>query len=96
MKQYYVYIITNKSGTLYTGVTNDLTRRIYEHKQGIGGHFTSRYRVTGLLYFEGTRDIHAALAREKQLKGWRRARKLELIAKHNPKWADLSADWDIS
>jgi putative endonuclease len=96
MKQYYVYIMTNHSGTLYTGVTNDLTRRIYEHKQGQGGRFTSRYRVTGLLYFEETRDIHAALAREKQLKGWRRARKLELIAKDNPKWVDLSADWDIS
>jgi len=96
MKQYYVYIMTNQSGTLYTGVTNDLTRRIYEHKQGIGGQFTSRYRVTKLLYFEETRDILAAPAREKQLKGWRRARKLELITKDNPKWVDLSANWDIS
>jgi putative endonuclease len=69
MKQYYVYIMTNQSGTLYTGVTNDLTRRIYEHRQGEGGHFTSRYRITRLLHFEETRDIHAALDREKQLKG---------------------------
>jgi putative endonuclease len=91
-----MYIMTNQSGTLYTGVTNDLARRIYEHKQGIGGQFTSRYRVTGLLYFEETRDIHAALAREKQAKGWTRAKKLELIATDNPKWMDLSADWDIS
>jgi putative endonuclease len=96
MKQYYVYIMTNQSGTLYTGVANNLTRRIYEHKQGQGGRFTSRYRVTELLYFEETRDFHAALPREKQLKGWRRARKLELIAKDNPKWVDLSANWDIS
>ena len=96
MKQYYVYIMTNQSGTLYTGVTNDLTRRIHEHKQGKDGQFTSRYRITRLLYFEETRDIHAALAREKQLKGWTRARKLELIATENPKWVDLSTAWDIS
>jgi putative endonuclease len=96
MKQYYVYIMTNRSGTLYTGVTNDLSRRIYEHKQGKGGQFTSKYHVKSLLYFEETRDIHAALAREKQLKGWTRGKKLELIATDNPKWVDLSADWDIS
>ncbi|MCW5784165.1 MAG: GIY-YIG nuclease family protein [Nitrospirales bacterium] len=96
MKQYYVYIMTNQSGTLYTGVTNDLTRRIYEHRQGEAGHFTTRYRITRLLYFEETRDIHAALDREKQLKGWTRAKKLELINTNNPKWVDLSADWDMS
>jgi putative endonuclease len=88
--------MTNQSGTLYTGVTNDLTRRIDEHKQGKGGQFTSRYRIIRLLYFEETRDIHAALAREKQLKGWTRAKKLELIAKDNPKWLDLSLNWDRS
>ncbi|WNM58352.1 GIY-YIG nuclease family protein [Candidatus Nitrospira allomarina] len=96
MKQYYVYIMTNQSGTLYTGITNDLIRRIYEHRQGQGGHFTSRYRITRLLYFEETRDIHAALTREKQLKGWTRTKKLELIVTVNPKWEDLSTDWDIS
>ena len=96
MKQYSVYIMTNKSGTLYIGVTNDLTRRMYEHKQGLGGQFTTRYRITQLLYFEETRDIHAALAREKQLKGWTRAKKLELIASDNPRWIDLSADWEHS
>ena len=96
MKQYYVYIMTNKSGTLYIGVTNDLTRRIYEHKQGIGGQFTTRYRISRLLYFEETRDIHAALAREKQLKGWTRAKKLELIASDNPQWVDRSIDWESS
>ena len=96
MKQYYVYIMTNKSGTLYIGVTNDLARRMYEHKNGLGGQFTTRYRITRLLYFEETRDVHAALAREKQLKGWTRAKKLELIASDNPQWVDLSADWESS
>jgi len=96
MKQYYVYIMTNKSGTLYIGVTNDLTRRLHEHKHGIGGKFTTRYRITRLLYFEETRDVHAALAREKQLKGWTRAKKLKLIALDNPQWVDRSTDWDSS
>ena len=96
MKQYFVYIMTNKSGTLYIGITNDLTRRTHEHKQGIGGKFTTRYRITRLVHFEETRDIHAALAREKQLKGWSRAKKLELIASDNPQWVDLSAGWDSS
>ncbi|MDT3778538.1 GIY-YIG nuclease family protein [Nitrospira sp. MA-1] len=95
MKQYYVYIMTNQSGTLYAGFTNDLTLRVYEHKYGKGSHFTSRYRITRLLYFEETGDIHAALAREKQLKGWTRIKKLALIATVNSKWTDLSADWDI-
>ena len=96
MKQYFVYIMTNKSGTLYIDITNDLTRRTYEHKQGIGGKFTTRYRITRLVHFEDTRDIHTALAREKQLKGWSRANKLELIASDNPQWVDLSAGWDSS
>ncbi|WP_342349661.1 GIY-YIG nuclease family protein [uncultured Nitrospira sp.] len=95
MKQYYVCIMTNQSGTLYTGVTNDLARRIYEHKEGQGGQFTSKYRITKLLYFEETRDIHAALSREKQIKGWTRAKKLELIATDNPEWKDLSEAWDV-
>ena len=94
MKQYYVYIMTNKSGRLYIGVTNDLTRRMYEHKNGLGGKFTTKYCINRLLYFEETRDIHAALAREKQLKGWSRAKKLELIASENPQWVDRSTDWE--
>jgi putative endonuclease len=96
MKRYYVNVMTNQSGTLYTGVTNDLLRRIDEHKQGKDGQFTSRYRITRLVYVEDTHDIHAALAREKQLKGLTRAKKLALIAKDNPKWVDLSTDWNIS
>jgi len=96
MKHYYVYIMTNKSGTLYIGVTNNLIRRTYEHKQGIGSQFTTKYRITRLLYFEETRDIHAAITREKKLKGWTRKKKLELIATENPKWLDLSEDWEHS
>ena len=93
MKQYYVYILTNRSGILYTGVTSDLARRVCEHKEGTGSRFTAKYRITRLLYFEETRDVHAALAREKELKGWTRAKKLELIASVNAKWVDLSAEW---
>ncbi len=92
MKRYYAYIMTNQSGTLYTGVTNNVTRRIYEHKQGVASHFTAKYRITRLLYVEETQDIHAALAREKQIKGWTRAKKLALIKSSNPHWKDLSAD----
>ena len=79
MKQYYVYILTNQSGTLYTGVTNNLTRRMEEHKQGIASQFTAKYRITRLVYVEDTQDVNAALAREKQIKGWTRAKKLALI-----------------
>lgn len=93
MKQDYVYIMTNRSGTLYTGVTNDLARRVCEHKEGTGSRFTAKYRLTRLRYFEETRNVQAALAREKQLKSWTRAQKLELIASVNAKWVDLSADW---
>ncbi|MDR4493341.1 MAG: GIY-YIG nuclease family protein [Nitrospirales bacterium] len=88
--------MTNKSGTLYTGVTNNLVRRISEHKQGKGSQFTTRYRITRLLHYEETRDIHVALAREKKLKGLTRAKKLELIHSTNPQWEDLSANWDIA
>ena len=92
MKQYFVYIMTNKSKTLYTGVTNDLTRRVAEHQQGLGGQFTKKYRITRLVYFKDTRDEQAALEREKQIKGWTRGRKIELIETENPEWKDLSAE----
>ena len=69
MKQYYVYIMTNRSRTLYTGVTSDLERRVYQHKQKLVPGFTARYRITRLVYFEVTQDIEAAIAREKQIKG---------------------------
>jgi putative endonuclease len=89
MRDYFVYIITNHSGTLYTGVTNDLTRRVYEHKTQAGDSFTRKYRMNKLLYFEQTGDILSAIEREKQIKGWRRSRKLDLIKSQNPRWIDL-------
>jgi putative endonuclease len=90
MRDYFVYIITNHSGTLYTGVTNDLTRRVYEHKTQAGGSFTKKYRMNKLLYFEQTGNILSAIEREKQIKGWIRSRKLELIKSQNPRWIDLA------
>jgi putative endonuclease len=92
-KSYFVYIMTNTSRTLYTGVTNDLQRRVYEHKHKLVPGFTSRYNITELVYFEETKDVHAAIEREKEIKGWRRAKKSQLIASANPKWTDLSAKW---
>ena len=93
MKQYYVYIMTNKSRTLYTGVTSDLGRRVYEHKRKLVPGFTSKYRITQLVYFEVTQDIYAAIAREKQIKGWLRGKKIALIESVNPEWKDLSIGW---
>jgi putative endonuclease len=93
MKQYYVYITASKSHVLYTGITNDLKRRIYEHKHKLIPGFTSKYNVDRLVHFEMTSDVHAALAREKQIKGWLRVKKIALIESSNPKWEDLSAEW---
>jgi len=93
MKHYYVYIMTNNSRTLYTGVTNNLERRVYEHKNKLVAGFTSRYNVTKLVYYEETNDVQVALAREKQIKGWLRARKIALIESENLKWKDLSLEW---
>lgn len=93
MRQYYVYIMTNKSGTLYTGVTDDLERRVYEHKQKLLPGFTSKYNITQLVYFEVTQDIEAAISREKQIKGWLRRKKIALIESVNPEWKDLSIGW---
>jgi putative endonuclease len=85
--QYYVYIMTNRSvTTLYTGVTNDLERRVYEHKHGLVNGFTKRYNVTRLVYYEATDDVRSAIEREKQLKGWLRQRKVALIESVNPRW----------
>jgi putative endonuclease len=93
MKQYYVYIMTSPSGTLYTGTTNNLKRRVYEHKHKLIEGFTQKYNVTRLVYFEETGDVSAAIAREKQIKGWRRSKKIALIESLNPKWQDLSDGW---
>ena len=89
-KQYYVYIMTNQRNTvLYTGMTNDLRRRAYEHRTGRGGGFTSRYNVVKLVYYEETGDVNAAIAREKRIKGGSRQKKLDLIEAMNPEWRDL-------
>ena len=95
-KEYYVYIMTNKSRTLYTGVTNNLMRRVYEHKNKLVPGFTSKYNIQFLVYYETGNDINAAIAREKQIKGWLRSKKIALIDSMNPKWKDLSEEWDIS
>lgn len=92
-KKYYVYILTNKlNTTLYIGVTNNLKRRIYEHKNKLVAGFTQKYNLTQLIYFEEYNDIEQALNREKQLKKWRRSKKEKLINKMNPKWRNLSED----
>jgi putative endonuclease len=88
--QNFVYIMTNKSGTLYTGVTNNLERRIYEHKHHLVKGFTNKYNIDKLVYFEETSDINAAISREKQIKGWLRKKKIALIESMNPGWKDLS------
>ena len=89
--QYFVYILTNKThSVLYTGVTNDLIRRIYEHKNHLDkGSFTDKYNVSKLIYFEQTADVNAAIEREKQIKSWKRDRKLALIMESNPRFLDL-------
>jgi len=93
MREYYVYILTNVSRTLYIGVTNDLLRRLEEHRCGIGSEFTKKYNVHQLAYYESTNSVWAAIEREKELKGWRRSRKIVLIEQTNPDWKDLAAEW---
>lgn len=95
-KEYYVYIMTNKSRTLYTGVTNNLMRRVDEHKKKLIKGFTSKYNIKYLVYYEMTTDIHTAIGREKQIKGWLRAKKIALINSMNPEWKDLSEEWFVS
>ena len=89
--QYYVYILSSTTNvTIYTGVTKDLIRRVYEHKHNLDPNsFTARYRVHKLVYFEETTDVRAAIAREKQIKGWSRKKKNQLIETTNPIWEDL-------
>ena len=90
VKHYYVYIMTNNYATLYTGVTNDLVRRVYEHKHKLVEGFTSKYGLTRLVWYQAGTDISAAIGREKQIKGWLRARKVALIESVNLNWEDLS------
>ncbi len=93
MKEYYVYIITNRyNNVLYVGVTNNLERRIYEHKNKLIEGFSKKYKLGKLVYFEIFHEINDALAAEKKIKGWLRSKKVELIESINPEWQDLSRD----
>jgi putative endonuclease len=93
MKKYFVYILSNKSGTLYVGVTNNLERRLYEHKNKLNQGFTSKYNISRLVYFKPTDDVTVAITREKKIKGMLRSKKIELIKTMNPGLIDLSEDW---
>lgn len=93
MNSYYVYILTNKNNTvLYIGMTNEIHRRIKEHKAGALDGFSKRYKTHKLVYYEKTNDVNSAIMREKNLKGWSRKKKEELINGINPEWNDLSED----
>jgi len=91
---FYVYIMASESGTLYVGMTNDLTRRAYEHQNGLNEGFTKKYSCHKLVYFEHFTDVYEAINREKQIKRWRRAKKQNLIRTINKPWRDLSLDWE--
>ena len=93
MRHSYVYIMSGRSDALYTGVTSILEKRASQHKQRAVDGFTRRYNLTSLVYYEIHEDMTAAIAREKQIKGWTRAKKIELIESVNPEWRDLSEDW---
>jgi putative endonuclease len=92
-RTYYVYIMAIKSRTLYTGVTDNLERRVFQHRAKLLPGFTARYNIDPLVYFDATGDVLAAIAREKQIKGWSRAKKIALIESVNRDWKDLSAGW---
>ncbi len=93
MKNYYVYIMASISGTLYIGVTNNIRRRVDQHKKHLAPGFTDEYNVDRLLYFESFGDAYSAIQREKQIKGWRREKKVNLIDSLNSNWDDLSDGW---
>jgi putative endonuclease len=92
-RQYFVYIMASRSRVLYVGITGALARRVYEHKYKAAPGFTCRYNVNRLVYYEATPDVRAAIAREKQIKGWLRSKKIALIESANPEWRDLSEAW---
>ncbi len=93
MKRYWMYVMTNRSGTLYVGLTNNLQRRVSEHRNRLVAGFTSRYAIDRLVHAEETNDVTAAIQREKEIKRWRRNKKEALIESTNPGWRDLSLDW---
>jgi len=92
-KTYYIYILASRSRRLYLGVTNNIRRRVWEHKRGEIRGFAQRYHIDMLVYFEVFGDVRAAIAREKQIKAWRREKKVRLIVGENPEWHDLSDGW---
>jgi putative endonuclease len=92
-KSYYVYIMASVSGTLYVGFTNDIKQRVWQHKHKQVEGFTKKHNVTRLLYVEVFAEVHTAIGREKQIKGFRREKKVALIDSLNPAWADLSQEW---
>jgi putative endonuclease len=92
-RTYYVYILANRSRTLYTGMTNRLLERVKQHREALFPGFTSQYRIHRLVYFETYRDVKAAIAREKQIKSLSRAKKIALMEMRNPTWEDLAAEW---
>jgi len=92
MRAYYVYILTNRSKTLYTGVTGNIVQRVRQHKEHVNGGFTTKYKIDRLVYYERYSDVRQAIAREKQIKGWLRLKKLQLIVSMNPEWKDLAED----
>jgi len=92
-RSFFVYIMSNRSKTLYAGVTNNLLRRVWEHKQAVGSKFCKHYKLDRLVYFERFQYVNNAIAREKQIKGWLRRKKIALVVSQNPSWNDLSAEW---
>ncbi len=94
MRSFWTYIVASRHRTLYTGVTNDLERRVFEHKTKLVPGFSKTYNCDRLVFFEPADSPLVAIAREKQIKGWTRARKVALIEEGNPEWRDLSTDWD--
>ena len=92
-RAYYVYMLTNRGGTLYTGVTGNLFRRVWQHREGTGSSFTAKYNLDRLVWFEETDDIIVAIAHEKQIKTWRRKWKVDLVKANNRGWTDLAAGW---
>ncbi|PKL44948.1 MAG: endonuclease [Planctomycetes bacterium HGW-Planctomycetes-1] len=93
MKNYYIYIMSSKSRTLYIGMTNDIKKRVYQHKNHLVPGFTDKYNVIHLVYVETVSDPLSAISREKQIKKWRREKKVYLVESINPEWKDLSDDW---
>ena len=91
--EYHVYILSNRSCMLYVGVTNNLPRRIFEHKMKLLRGYSAKYDITQLVYYESTNDISAAIEREKEIKGWVRRKKVALIHSFNPEWKVLSKEW---